>query len=451
MIKQEIPYQAPTTLLNCLPLKNLVFLDSSITTNNTLGRYSYLAVDPFDILQATTVNSDSPLHAISAFLQRFSLPKDPDLPPFQGGLAGYFAYELAFTLETCKSKHISKKSFPYHPYQLGCFDLLISFDHYLKKAWIVSTGFPETKTSQRLLRAEKRRQWLDGMLSQPLQHTTSTITHIPTPRCQMSHGNYIDAVKRIINYIKAGDIFQANLARCYQSTLNKPLDVIALYKKLRHANPAPFAALLNFSPCCVLSSSPERFLQLSNQTVETRPIKGTIHRSENPSEDRQLEKQLMQSEKDRAENIMIVDLMRNDLSKVCEPDSIAVKQLCQPESYEKVHHLVSVIHGKLKPNQSIPDLLAAAFPGGSITGAPKIRAIEIIDELENTQRGPYCGAIGYLGFNQEMDTSITIRTLLLTEKELLFHSGSAITLASDPEKEYQETQVKAEALKDAIR
>lgn len=448
MIKQAITYQEPEQLIDFLPSENLCFLDSA-TRHEALGRYSYIGVDPFDQLELKQPQ-EKPLEAIKNFLKRFSLPKDPDLPPFQGGLIGYFAYELGFLLEPGIKTTEHAKKFPHRYYQLGCFDLVLSFDHMQKKAWIISSGFPETVEEKRLHRARIRLKWLNELIEKREIVQRKIPTEIPIPQCDTSHKEYINKVKRIINYIKAGDIFEANLARCYCSQLVKPLDAIELYKILRQKNPAPFSSLLNFLPCRILSSSPERFIQLSDNRVETRPIKGTICRSANESQDQRLRQELLQSEKDRAENIMIVDLMRNDLSKVCLADSIHVPQLCQLESYKKVHHLVSVITGELKPNQSAIDLLTAVFPGGSITGAPKIRAMEIINELENTQRGPYCGCVGYLGFNGEMDTSITIRTLLLNDDQLRFHTGGAITLASDPQKEYQETAIKAEALKDAI-
>lgn len=448
MIEQEIPYQEPEQLLNFLPTENLCFLDSA-ARHTELGRYSYIGVDPFDKLELKQPQ-EKPLQTIKNFLDTFSQPKYPGLPPFQGGLIGYFAYELGFLLEPSIKTTEHAKQFPHCYYQLGCFDLVLSFNHIQKKAWIISTGFPEKIEKKRLQRAKTRLEWLNKRIEKRAIVRQKNGVDIPVLQCDTSHKEYISKVKRIIDYIKAGDIFEANLARCYCSQLVNPLDAIELYQTLRQKNPAPFSSLLNFSPCRILSSSPERFIQLSDRQVEARPIKGTIHRSKNKLEDEQLGVELCHSEKDRAENIMIVDLMRNDLSKVCLADSVNVPQLCQLESYKKVHHLVSVITGKLKPNQSAIDLLKATFPGGSITGAPKIRAMEIIDELENSQRGPYCGCVGYIGFNGEMDTSITIRTLLLNDNQLRFHTGGAITLASDPEKEYQETQIKAEALKDAI-
>lgn len=455
MIIAQIPYQNPINLLIKLPATGLAFLDSSMI-HQTLGRYSYIGVDPFACLTlARDTKNTAPFDQINAFLDSFTAPQQPDLPPFQGGLIGYFAYDLAFLLEP-SIKTTPKQHFACHYYQLGCFDLSISFDHQQKKAWIVSTGFPETTQHQQKIRAKKRLQWLQAILEKKSSNTADNIFHkkidsnIAVPQPYMHHREYIEAVNRIMDYIRAGDIFQANLARCYQMPLNEPADAISLYCTLRETNPAPFAALLNFLPCRILSSSPERFLKLNNGQVETRPIKGTINRSNDPVKDKILASQLIHSEKDRAENTMIVDLMRNDLSRVCLADSIKVKQLCQLESYQNVHHLVSIVTGRLKPQLSAIDLLAAAFPGGSITGAPKIRAIEIIDALETSARGPYCGAIGYIGFNGQMDTSIAIRTLLLNDQQLLFHSGGAITQASIPEQEYQETLVKASMIKKAI-
>lgn len=251
-------------------------------------------------------------------------------------------------------------------------------------------------------------------------------------------------MQKVRDYILAGDIFQANISQRF--SLPKNISSFDLYSQLRKVNPAPFSAYLNFNEIVIASASPERFLKLENNHVETRPIKGTRRRGKNPQEDKELAKELLQSKKDHAENTMIVDLMRNDLSRVCENHSIQVPQHCGLESYATVHHLVSVVQGKLKPDTTAIDLLKATFPGGSVTGAPKIRAMEIIAEIEPTQRGPYCGAIGYIGFNGNMDTSITIRTYCIRDDIITFQTGGAVVLDSEPEKEYEETFTKANAL-----
>jgi para-aminobenzoate synthetase component 1 len=255
---------------------------------------------------------------------------------------------------------------------------------------------------------------------------------------------YEHAVARVIEYIFAGDIFQANLSQRLEAPLvGTPLD---LYRRLRSRNPAPFAAFLDFGELVVASSSPERFLRVEDGHVEARPIKGTRPRGVGPEHDAALALALAESDKDHAENVMIVDLLRNDLSRVCEPGSVRVPELFALEHYATVHHLVSTVVGDLVPTRDAADLLRAAFPGGSITGAPKVRAMQIIAELEPTRRGVYCGAIGYWSVTGGFDTSIVIRTYLVLGDVVYFQVGGGIVADSEPEQEYRETLDKARGL-----
>src|SRR5688572_31441638 len=264
-------------------------------------------------------------------------------------------------------------------------------------------------------------------------------------RSTFTHRGYLDAVAKVREYIVAGDIFQANLSQRFQAPLREP--PFALYRRLRRRNPAPFAAYLAFGDVTVLSASPERFLRLDpDRQVETRPIKGTRPRGLGPMHDAALGRALAESEKDRAENVMIVDLLRNDLSRVCRPGTVRVPELFALEQHPTVHHLVSTVLGELEPGADAVDLVRAAFPGGSITGAPKVRAMEIIAELEPTRRGVYCGSIGYLSATGAMDTSIVIRTFLALRGQVYFQAGGGIVADSDPEQEYRETLDKARAL-----
>jgi para-aminobenzoate synthetase component 1 len=264
-------------------------------------------------------------------------------------------------------------------------------------------------------------------------------------RSSFTHEAYLDAVARVREYILAGDIFQANLSQRLEATLRK--DPWTLYTDLRALNPAPFAAYLDFDSIVVASASPERFLSLTpDGVVETRPIKGTRPRGTGPEHDAFLSRSLADSEKDRAENLMIVDLLRNDISRVSIPSSVRVAELFALEHYSTVHHLVSTVTGQLAPGRDAVDLLAAAFPGGSITGAPKVRAMEIIAELEPSRRGVYCGAIGYLSFTGALDTSIVIRTYVVLGDRVYFSVGGGIVADSDPEQEWRETLDKARAL-----
>jgi para-aminobenzoate synthetase component 1 len=253
--------------------------------------------------------------------------------------------------------------------------------------------------------------------------------------------NSIDKIKK---YIENGDIYIANLTQNFFCETDK--NPYEIYKHLRYINPAPFAAFLNVENFSIISSSPERFLKIENGLVETRPIKGTRPRGKNSSEDLKNAKELIESEKDKSELLMIVDLERNDLSKVCRADSVKVTELFKLEKYSTVFHLVSTVTGKLKKEFTSVDCLKSCFPGGSITGAPKIRAMEIIEELEPTRRNIYTGAIGYLGFDGNMDLNIAIRTIVMKGKNAYFGVGGGITWESINEDEYEETLDKARAL-----
>jgi para-aminobenzoate synthetase component 1 len=268
-------------------------------------------------------------------------------------------------------------------------------------------------------------------------------------RSSFTHQAYLQAVERVREYIIAGDIFQANLSQRFEAPLTEP--AWALYRRLRVRNPAPFAAFLDLPGAAVLSASPERFLRVDAAgRVETRPIKGTRPRGVGPEHDAALGQALTESPKDRAENLMIVDLMRNDLSRVCAPGSVRVAELFALEQYATVHHLVSTVIGQLAPGADALDLLRAAFPGGSITGAPKLRAMEIIAELESSRRGVYCGAIGYWSVTGELDTSIAIRTAVARAGRIYFNAGGGVVADSVPAEEYQETLDKARGLIDAL-
>lgn len=437
----DIPYLSPEALIAVLPRDGLLFLDSS-RYDPMLGRFSFLAVSPFQIIEPPELIFDS----LTEQLKRFTLPRLDNLPPFQGGAAGMLGYELGRHLEKLPPLKQNDLGFPESI--VGLYDLVIAWDHTLQKAWIFSSGFPYLEEPKRATHAKNRLDWALASISR-------VKTLEPVPSFSLSADNivstftqseYEHAVQQVIEYIRAGDIFEANISQRFSAILPDEIEPFDLYRKLRRLNPAPFSAYLQFKDYTIASASPERFLKLENRLVETRPIKGTSRRDEDPILDKRNAQRLEQSEKDRAENIMIVDLMRNDLSRVCLPHSVKVPQLCKLESFATVHHLVSVVQGELMPQKTAVDLIRATFPGGSITGAPKIRAMEIISEIEPTVRGPYCGSMGYIAFNGEMDFSITIRTFAMANRHLTFQVGGAITVDSNPAEEYQETLVKAAAL-----
>ena len=441
------------------------------------GRYSFLAVDPFRVLRgragrAEWIDShgliaaaDAPLVELAGAMRQYELSGAEDLPPFCGGAAGMFGYELASDLEVIPAAEFRDLQTP--DLEIGFYDLVVGWDRQEDRCWISSTGSADRGRAQEALaarRLEQAQAWLNGS-SAPAQYRLPRGTDLdlagtaqpPTYRVPGARGlrstfspaGYRDAVRRAIEFIRAGDVYQVNLSQRFEVPSNER--PVHLYSRLREASPAPFGSFFAGDEFSVLSTSPERFVHVSSAgDVQTRPIKGTRARSEDPVEDRRLAEELQASVKDRAENLMIVDLLRNDLSRVCRADSVRAVDLFRIESYRTVHHLVSTVEGSLRGGLGPTDLLRAAFPCGSVTGAPKIRAMEIISELEPVARGPYCGALGYLGFGSDMDTSVSIRIAVAVEGRVVFHAGGAVVVDSDPAAEYQETLDKIRALVSAI-
>ena len=405
------------------------------------GRWSFIATDPVDSLTTRIAGDPAPFAALKERLAALPpLAVHPGLPPFIGGAAGFFGYGLGRTLE-----HLPPEVAPFAiddqqlpDMAVGFYDTVLAFDMIERRVWIVSTGAVE-RTARLRARFETA-----GPLPQPSHFAPAAIAS------NFTRAGYEQAVARVIDYIHAGDIFQANLSQRFESRLSEGDTPYALYLRLRAASPAPFGAFFNFGEGAILSSSPERFLACRGGAVETRPIKGTRPRGKSPDEDRRLAAELLASEKDRAENVMIVDLLRNDISRVCADGSVTVEKLCALESFANVHHLVSTVRGRLRPEATAADLLAACFPGGSVTGAPKRRAMEIIAELEPTTRGAYCGAIGYLGADGAMDTAIAIRTMVVKQERITFQAGGGIVADSDPATEYEETLAKARDMRHVL-
>jgi para-aminobenzoate synthetase component 1 len=446
-------------------LPHVVFFDSA-QRDQEVGRYSFVAADPYDWIERPADGSQA-LTVMQHAWQSYRGQPHPELPPFQGGLAGLWGYELARSLESIAAAPIDDLPMP--ALAVGCYDTVVAFDHCLNSAWIVSQGFPETDPQARRQRAAERlqmfRKHLLSTSSSPAQPRVAQATDCTQLQAKswdtrqhtgssgissnMSATEYRKMAARAIEYIHAGDLFQVNLS---QRLLCKPnASSHDLYLRLRQCNPAPYAAFLDLGTAQICSASPECFLTVRDRQVESRPIKGTRGRSPSPEADLFAGDALQQSEKDRAENVMIVDLMRNDLSRVCTADSVHVAKLCQLETFAYVKHLVSVVRGTLKDSASPIDLLRACFPGGSITGAPKIRAMQIIAEQEPTTRGAYCGCLGYLGFDGQMDTSILIRTITAAHGWWQFPVGGGIVAQSNPEDEYQETWHKARGLLETIK
>ncbi|MBI4216359.1 MAG: aminodeoxychorismate synthase component I [Chloroflexi bacterium] len=432
------------------------FLDSGMDPGK-LGRFSFMGVEPFLVLHSR--GPDITLRRAGKKERRqghpFAVLKElmascrleaPDSPiPFWGGAVGYLSYDLGRFIERLPSRAQDDLALPES--YLGFYDTVLAYDHLTGKAYLASTGLPEPPGSSRVDRAHRRLKEIQrklagrprGQAGEPIPQARSSYL-----RSNFTHEGYLAAVARARDYIIAGDIFEVNLSQRFEADL--PLPPWALYRRLRALNPAPFAAYLNYGDLTVVSASPERFLRLRGDRAQTRPIKGTRPRGQTPAEDEARAKALLASEKDRAENVMIVDLERNDLGRVCRYGTVKVTELCLLETFPTVFHLTSTVEGQLREGQAAFDLLRATFPGGSITGAPKVRAMEIIEELEPTRRSVYTGAIGYLGFGGDLDLNIAIRTFLVKGNRAYFQVGGAVVYDSDPEEEYQETLAKGRAL-----
>lgn len=453
----------------CLLLDSAMQIETS--AGKPLGRYSFLMADPFDWV-IKEVGAGNPLQKIRSSLKAWRCETIPNLPPMQGGWAGLLSYDLKHSFEDIPAAKFDPFKIP--AIALGCYDVVIAWDHEQDRAWIISQGMPETESAARTTRANDRAKQIMDWLQSPEQQTDSDASFTPGaqdiapaapqystggPEGLTSNFNreqYIDAVKRSIEHIRAGDVFQINLAQrlLHEATCSSA----NLYHRLRSCNPAPFSGYFDFptsehpdaANAQIVSASPERFISIKDGIVETRPIKGTRRRTGTPKVDIESRRQLLASEKDRAENTMIVDLMRNDLSRVCDDTSIQVTQYCALEEYQNVLHLVSAIEGKLKMDCDAIDVIESVFPGGSITGAPKVRAMEIIAELEPTARGAYCGSLGYLGFDGTIDLSILIRSITVKDGWWQIPVGGGIVVQSNPDAEYEETWTKAAGMLAAI-
>ncbi|GIW99287.1 MAG: aminodeoxychorismate synthase, component I [Pirellulaceae bacterium] len=436
-----------------------VWLDSSLPST-AASRYSYLSASPIAIVRIDSEQNDA-LVFPRQLLRRFQQPLISDLPPMQGGWMGWFGYEFGRCFEKLPEVRYNEFSLPLA--ELGFYDVVLAWDHQVGQGWLISQGLPHVDPIDRARQAYARLQQFEGWLKEPSMEPShgapaGTVARtVLSPQYATRHAEwtsnfspqaYRQAVARCVDYIHAGDVFQVNLSqRLLTRARCAPSD---LYLHLRQLNPAPFSGYVDFGRIQVLSTSPERFLHVRQGRVETHPIKGTRPRLSDPLADSAMGKMLQESEKDRAENVMIVDLLRNDLSKVAIPRSVAVPQLCRLERYPYVWHLVSTVTAELAPPHDACDLIAAAFPGGSITGAPKIRAMEIITELEQVVRGPYCGALGYFNLAGDLDTNILIRTVTSCEGWWSLSVGGGIVVDSQPAAEEQETWHKAEGVIRAI-
>jgi para-aminobenzoate synthetase component I len=445
----------------CLPYS--CFLDSSLRMRK-YGEYSFIGFDPYLVVttsgrealfkarngEVLSKSDVDPFEALRTALRATTLSHGPGggLPPFTGGGIGYLSYELGRYVEHLPESVTDDLGLPEMAFAF--FDRVLACELASGRKWLLVCS-QEAADAEAAFRSAKTR------IEPGAGTTNAKEAHVPDQssgdkdisfECGFTRDQYLASVDKVKDYILAGDIYQANLSQRFSAPLVEP--AWDLYRRLRVKNAAPFSAYLNFGDFAVASSSPERFLKVVGQDVETRPIKGTTRRYPDALEDEKSREQLLNSSKDRAELSMIVDLERNDLGRVCEYGSVVVEEHAVLESYATVHHLVSTVTGTMHEGQDIIDLLRASFPGGSITGAPKIRSIEIIDELEPTARSVYTGAIGYMGLDGRCDLNVAIRTMIISGGRVFFQVGGGIVADSQPESEFQETLDKGKAMFDAI-
>lgn len=441
---RPLPWCEPETAFARLShLRHSCWLDSGGLPSER-ARFSFLALDPFCTVHASDNLDDDPFAPLAALLSGLPRLHPPTPFPFAGGLIGTLGYALRCRLERLPTRHPAEAGIP--DLWAGAYDLVLAWDHHERRCVLFSSGLPETDPQERSKRAAARADWLLIQLDRPIPPVSPLPPVIWRP--DLPPGDYEATVARCIALIERGDLFQANITQRFVTNRPPGLDSAAIQRVLHRANPAPFAAYIGWTAdTALISASPERFLRLeADGRVETRPIKGTRPRRTDPTADRAEARALLASDKDRAENLMIVDLMRNDLARVSNPGQVCVPSLCALESFAAVHHLVSVVTTRLRPGLGAIDLLRAAFPGGSVTGAPKIRAMEVIDALEASARGPYCGSIFWLGLDGAMDSSIVIRSLVVAPGRLLVGAGGGITAESNPAAEEAEVRLKAAAL-----
>ena len=457
----DLPADLETPISALLKLRNgsEAFLLESVEGGEKVGRYSFLGVGPFLSLRAydgrvelrgegiSEVRQGDPLAITRELLQRYRPTGMNGLPRFYGGAVGYFAYDLVRHFERLPNRPPDDLGLP--TCYLVFADAVVVFDHVKHTIKIVANALVDGDGGAAYRQAVERVESLYARLRAPLllPELAGRVDHLQ--QTEMPVGDFVAAVERAKEYVRAGDIFQVVLSRRF--SLEVPgVDGLDVYRALRTVNPSPYMFFLDFDGVQVAGSSPELLVRLEGDLVETRPLAGTRPRGRDEAEDRRLEADLLADEKERAEHIMLVDLGRNDLGRVCRYGTVEVSELMATERFSHVMHIVSDVRGRLQPGRDAIDVLRACFPAGTVAGAPKVRAMEIIDELEPVARGPYAGAVGYVGFSGNMDTCITIRTIVMAGGRAYLQAGAGIVADSVPEREYVETVNKAKALVRAL-
>jgi anthranilate/para-aminobenzoate synthase component I len=479
---------SPLGVLEVLRPLGFPALLESARRNEKTGRYSFVTADPYLIMSSrgTAVTLRLPAAPAGKYGSRATMQRPPleklrevlanyptapvdGLPPFTGGAVGFFSYDFVRHFEDIPKRAVDDRSIPESSFLFV--DLVVAFDHVLGKAWIVVN--PGAREQELGFRRPRPEEW--GRLYDEAAARLATVGRrieeaaaagqqeapaSPAPprderragrvfRSTLTKGSFEDRVRRCREYIAAGDIYQANLSLRMSADIGDA-DPLRLYRLLREINPSPFAAFLDFGDLQLVSSSPERLVRLRNGIADTRPIAGTRPRGESDEETAALSAELLMNEKERAEHVMLIDLERSDLGRVCDFGSVTVDELMVIEEYSHVIHIVSNVSGRLSAGKDGFDLVRAVFPGGTITGVPKVRCMEIIDELEPVARGPYTGSLGYISNSGDLDLNIIIRTIVVKDTVAHVQAGAGIVADSDPQREYAESLRKAEAMKKAI-
>ena len=458
IIKEVKDLPPPRQALKALLSHRYPFLLESPKPHLVTARYSFVGADPFLIYRSkgrririeregrAEEREGDAFEELRRLFQDYRSPCLEQGPPFTGGAVGFLSYEARHFFEKLPQRAEDDLGLP--DLEFLFVDRLVAYDHLEKKAWLIYLA--ETKEPfEKALR--KALGWMDGFemeLKRPALVEERAGMESGEIETYMTRKFFEEMVWRAKRYIRAGDIFQANLSqRLSASCRAHPFQ---LYCRLQQINPSPFSCYVDFGDFTIASSSPERLLRKQGEWVETRPIAGTRPRGKTPLEDVEKSLELLLSEKERAEHLMLVDLERNDLGRVCRYGTVEVDELMALEEYSHVIHIVSNVRGRLEEGKDGFDLIRAAFPGGTITGTPKVRCMEIIDELEPVARGPYTGSLGYIGFNGDLDLNILIRSFVLKDQRAYVQVGSGIVADSDPSREYEESLFKAQALLEAL-
>ncbi|MFH1856545.1 MAG: anthranilate synthase component I [Candidatus Omnitrophota bacterium] len=443
--------------------KSCSYLLESVEGEEKIARYSFIANNPSVIIKSRgkTVEKitkegtqiieaeKDPLEEIKKILSQYKFVSVPGLPRFCGGMVGYFSYDMVRFFEQLPDKNPDELNLPESYFLLT--DTLLIFDHVKHKILIVSNAHiqesPETAYDKAVENIKTLLEKLNRPLSIEIKTSDSKETALDI-KSNFSFDEFCDAVKKAKRYIREGDIFQVVLSQRFE--IDFDVEQFDIYRALRSINPSPYMFFMDFGEFSLIGASPEIMVRCEDGKVEVRPIAGTRPRGKNEKEDKKFAESLMRSRKERAEHLMLVDLGRNDIGRVSDYGSVKVPEFMIIEKYSHVMHIVSDCVGKLKKGKDSFDVLRAALPAGTVSGSPKIRAMEIIDELENTRRGPYAGCVGYFSFSGNFDSCITIRTIVTKNKQAFIQAGAGIVADSNPAKEYQETQNKAKALVKAI-